>query len=354
LGIIVIGRNEGPRLVACLESIHKSALPAGRPPVVYVDSNSTDNSVAEAARLGASVILLDKDAPFTAARARNAGAEALLKAHPDTTYIQFLDGDTELDSKWLAHAADYLDHHPLVAVVSGRLRERYPDQTLYNLLADMEWDAPAGPATEFGGIAMIRAALFTKLGGYNPAFIAGEEPDLAARLRLHAISSGKAIKIIRLNHQMALHDLAMTRFSQWWRRTRRSGHALAQLYHAHGRRPLHFYKKQFRSTLFWTLPVPLAILLLALLISKWLLLLLPLAYLTLAFRIARHRTRHGDGWHACLLYGVFTTLAKFPQLLGLITFYRNHRRGRQTALIEYKPPASPLPANPTPAPVGNT
>jgi hypothetical protein len=173
-------------------------------------------------------------------------------------------------------------------------------------------------------------------------------------LRLHAISSGKTIKIIRLNHQMALHDLAMTRFSQWWRRTRRSGHALAHLYHAHGRRPLHFYKKQFRSTLFWTLAVPLAILLLALLISKWLLLLLPLAYLTLAFRIARHRTRHGDGWYACLLYGVFTTLAKFPQLLGLFTFYRNHRRGRQTALIEYKAPASPLPANPTSAPVGNT
>lgn len=354
LGIVVIGRNEGPRLVTCIESINKSVMAAGRPPVVYVDSNSTDNSVAEATRLGATVIVLDKDAPFTAARARNAGAQELLRRHPDIACIQFLDGDTELDPKWLAHAVDYLDHHPVVAVVSGRLRERYPEQTVYNLLADMEWDAPAGQATEFGGIAMLRTALFQKLGGYNPAFIAGEEPDLAARMRLHALSSGKPVKIVRLNHQMALHDLAMTRFSQWWRRTRRSGHALAQLYHTHGRRPLHFYKKQFRSTLFWTLAVPAAILLLGVLVWKWLLLLLPLAYVTLALRIARHRTRHGDGWYACLLYGVFTTLAKFPQLLGLITFYRNHRRGRQTALIEYKTPASAGAANPTPAPVGNT
>ena len=41
LGVVAIGRNEGERLRSCLSSVICSALP-----VVYVDSHSTDNSVA--------------------------------------------------------------------------------------------------------------------------------------------------------------------------------------------------------------------------------------------------------------------------------------------------------------------
>lgn len=66
---VAIGRNEGARLVACLESM------VGRvDPIIYVDSGSTDNSVAEARARGAEVVELDMSIPFTAARARNAGA----------------------------------------------------------------------------------------------------------------------------------------------------------------------------------------------------------------------------------------------------------------------------------------
>ncbi len=372
LGVVIIGRNEGERLVTCLQSVHASSLKSV--PTVYVDSHSTDDSVAAAQGLGAAVVVLDAETPFTAARARNAGAAALFAAHPEITYVQFLDGDTELDPKWLAHAAEYLDRHATVAVVCGRLRERHPEQSLYNLLGDMEWDGRAGPVLEFGGIAMIRASIFQKLGGYNAAFIAGEEPDLAARMRLYTLATGRLAKIVRLNHQMALHDLAMRHFSQWWKRSRRSGHALAQLHHAHGRRPLLFYRKQFRSTWVWAVAVPAVIVLLALLVSVWALVLLPLAYGALAMRITRYRLRQGDRLAHALPYGVFTTIAKFPQMLGLITFYRNHRRGRQTALIEYKGPGSgggatdagtsegvarpaegraPPPANPTSAAGGN-
>lgn len=69
--VIVIGRNEGARLVRCLASVQ------GFGRVVYVDSGSTDDSVAAAHAAGAQVVALDMDRPFTAARARNAGFEAL-------------------------------------------------------------------------------------------------------------------------------------------------------------------------------------------------------------------------------------------------------------------------------------
>ncbi len=165
IGVIIIGRNEGPRLLTCLESIRKSTGPSVID-TVYVDSHSTDNSVEIATR-HAHVVLLDPALPFTAARARNAGASALLARHPEVTTLQFLDGDTTLHPAWLQHAAGYLDAHPHVAVVCGRRRERAPEATPYNRLADMEWNTPIGPATEFGGDALIRAEAFQKLGGYS-------------------------------------------------------------------------------------------------------------------------------------------------------------------------------------------
>jgi GT2 family glycosyltransferase len=343
IGVIIIGRNEGPRLLTCLESI-RMGTERSVVDIVYVDSNSTDDSV-ELANRHAHVITLDPKLPFTAARARNAGAETLLARHPEITYLQFLDGDTELDPTWLKHAATYLDHHPAIAVVCGRRRERAPEATVYNRLADMEWDTPIGPATEFGGDALLRAAAFQQLGGYSPHFIAGEEPEFAARLRL------AGHQIVRLNHEMTKHDLAMTSIVQWWRRNVRSGHALAQLAHTHGSAPLYLYRKQWRSTLFWTLGVPLLIFLLAL-FSAWALLLLPLAYATLAARILRYRLRRRDDRTSACIYAAFTTLGKFPQLVGMTTFYRNLWRKRQSTLIEYKPAVTA--ANPSPTAIGST
>ena len=50
VGVVVIGRNEGERLKLCLTSLTNQTNF-----VVYVDSGSTDNSVASASALGAEV-----------------------------------------------------------------------------------------------------------------------------------------------------------------------------------------------------------------------------------------------------------------------------------------------------------
>ena len=69
---VVIGRNEGARLIACLDALAGKA-----DPVIYVDSGSTDGSVAAARARGAQVVALDMTRPVTAARARNAGLAVL-------------------------------------------------------------------------------------------------------------------------------------------------------------------------------------------------------------------------------------------------------------------------------------
>ena len=63
LGIVAIGRNEGKRLINCLNSIRAEA----KVPTVYVDSGSTDRSSEAAARLGVTVVNLDMARPFAAA-----------------------------------------------------------------------------------------------------------------------------------------------------------------------------------------------------------------------------------------------------------------------------------------------
>ena len=77
LGLVAIGRNEGERLRLCLGAVPDTM------PIAYVDSASTDGSAEFARSIGALVVELDLALPFTAARARNAGLEAILSAWPN-------------------------------------------------------------------------------------------------------------------------------------------------------------------------------------------------------------------------------------------------------------------------------
>ena len=115
LGIVVIGRNEGARLSKCLETVCNIGYPA-----IYVDSGSTDDSIAVARSFNAEIVELDPKRPFSAARARNEGFERLLSNHSQIEYVQFIDGDCIIEPGWLPKATDFLERNPRAAVVCGR------------------------------------------------------------------------------------------------------------------------------------------------------------------------------------------------------------------------------------------
>ena len=257
-GVVVIGRNEGERLRVCL----RSALGGARV-VVYVDSGSTDGSLAMAIGMGAFGVDLDISTPFTAARARNAGFEKLLQIEPALQFVQFIDGDCEMVAGWLLTAEAFLQEHPTVAIAAGRVRERSPRASIYNQLCDLEWHAPAGEIHWCGGNVMVRTVAFREAGGFNPAFIAGEEPELCVRLR------EKKWTLHRLDADVALHDADMHRFSQWWQRTTRAGYAFAEGAHTHGWRPERYCVREVRSGWAWGLLLPLTGLGLAWLTNGW-------------------------------------------------------------------------------------
>jgi glycosyltransferase involved in cell wall biosynthesis len=323
VAVVAIGRNEGQRLQACLRSAIASANVAL---VVYVDSGSTDGSVAFAHGLGCAVVSLDLSTPFTAARARNQGLATALQTLPKLEFVQFVDGDCEFVPGWIENARSFMLVHPEVAAVCGRRRERHPQNSIYNQLCDLEWDTPVGQAKSCGGDVMMRVNAIQHVGGYRASLIAGEEPELCVRLR------AQGWQIWRLDNDMTLHDAAILRIAQWWGRSRRAGYAFAAGASLHGGPPERHWVKESRRIWFWGLGLPVGVLTLAPAISPWLLLLLaayPLHMLRVYWR--SRSSMAVAGW-----YAIFVVLGKFPEMLGQLKFLADRVMGTRSGLIEYK------------------
>ncbi|MTH77824.1 glycosyltransferase [Paracoccus aestuariivivens] len=312
---IAIGRNEGERLIRCLNSLKDQVSR-----IIYVDSGSTDGSVEAARSLGAEIVDLNMSLPFTAARARNAG---FAKAG-DAEFVQFVDGDCEVEPDWISTALAVLGHDPKLAIVAGRRRELHPEASIYNRLCDAEWNTPIGPARAVGGDMLLRRDALEEIGGFDPDLIAGEEPEMCLRLR----RAGWTIR--RLDAPMTVHDAAITRYTQWARRSRRAGHAFAEVSWRYRDDPEQFWQRETKRSLFWAIGLPIAILLGAFLTPyAWLLLLIyPLQIARMALK-NRHRP---EPWQNAL----YTMLGKFPEARGVLEFHIRRLIGRRSRLIEYK------------------
>lgn len=330
IGVVVIGRDEGERLKRCLGSV----VSPGRP-VIYVDSGSRDDSVRFARSLGVYVVELDSALPFTMARARNSGFEALVAAHDEVAAVQFVDGDCEVDAGWIGRAAEYLAANARCAAVTGFRRERHPEVSVWNRIIDLEWRGPAGVIAACGGDVLMRRRPFEAAGGFRSEMIAGEEPELCARLRL------AGYEIVRLDTPMTLHDADMHRFGQWWRRAQRAGHAYAEGASLQGQSPLRHNVRAVRSIITWGLVLPL--LWLAAMAAATAVapagvpavaLGLPMLLGLQVFRVARGARGLSDVPAHTWTYGASCVFAKFPQALGAIRYWRS--RGRARTLIEYR------------------
>ncbi|WP_339776270.1 glycosyltransferase family 2 protein [uncultured Methylophaga sp.] len=323
VGAVVIGRNEGDRLKQCLASLCNSV-----EHIVYVDSGSTDGSVDLALKLNVRVVELDMSKPFTAARARNEGLSVLLESNQQLDYVQFVDGDCEVQNSWLDIALDFLKVNQDFAAVCGRRRERYPTATIYNQLCDIEWDTATGETNACGGDALFRVSALTAVDGYRDSLIAGEEPEMCFRMRQ------LGWKIMRLDAEMTLHDAAMTRFSQWWKRNQRAGHAYAEGYALHGNSSEKFKRSECRSILFWSGVLPIVIILLTMITPLFLVL-----FLIYSLQIIRLTLRYHGRWgnvNLAFIYAVSNVVGKWPQLFGMMAFFKNKKLGHNSQLIEYK------------------
>jgi hypothetical protein len=140
-------------------------------------------------------------------------------------------------------------------------------------------------------------------------------------------------KIMRLDHEMTWHDAAMTSCSQWWKRHKRAGHAYAESYFLHGSSVEKFRQRENRRIIIWSM---LLLFIITLSFSSAWFLLLTSVYLIQIARLAIKESKHGLLLKDSLLLATSNVFSKFPQMLGLIVFYKNVLLSKKASLIEYK------------------
>lgn len=323
-GIVVIGRNEGMRLGPALAS----AVATGWP-VVYVDSRSTDDSVLIAKEAGAEVVELDATAELSAALARNVGAAALCRDHPEVELLQFIDGDCVLEPDWVERARRELAERPDLAAVCGYRREEQPRRNGFHRVAELEWHmGPVGEVNDFAGDVMMRRSWFERVGGYDPVVMAGEDTEMSSRLR--AVGA----RLMRIDAVSTTHDIAMSTLRQWWRRAERGGYGAALVAHRHWRTDRLFWPQTRRAVL-WGVVAPA----LAVAALRWTRLPLVVvgARFALSVALAARGVRHAEATlRDRLAWGLSCASSLVAGAFGALRYGREALLGRHPHLIEYK------------------
>jgi GT2 family glycosyltransferase len=329
LSVVVIGRNEGERLTRCLSSVRRALGPSIDAELIYVDSDSTDDSRERAAESAATVLCVRPQRPC-AAVGRNAGWRAARGE-----FVLFLDGDTVLDPGFVPRALAAMAE-PAVAVVWGHRREMAPEQSPYVRALDLDWVYAPGIVPFCGGDALVRRDVLAAHGGFDERLIAGEEPELCQRIR----AAGSLI--LHIDAPMTLHDLGIGSFRQYWRRAFRAGHAYAEVSRLTRAAGQQLWSAEARRNVVHggavaAAPVALAA---AALVGP-----VPFAAVVGAGAALLARTYRRCAWKSDsrptrALYALHSHLQQLPILCGQLAFHLDRLRGRRRALIEYRARAS--------------
>ena len=175
ISAIVIGKNEGERLAACLSSV-RDALRTLSHELIYVDSRSTDDSLQIAAAHGARCYLLDA-ADTTAGLGRVVGAK---EARGE--YLLFLDGDMRLQPGFAERAMMAMAARGYDGACGIREDVYTQDGRVVSRCVNYFGCTQERIVPEFGGAIFMRADALSRCGGWSPDTIACEEAELHARL----------------------------------------------------------------------------------------------------------------------------------------------------------------------------
>lgn len=342
ISIVVIGRNEGDRLVRCLQSIRNASWQTLRGAlvyeIIYVDSHSTDDSCARAAEAGARVLGLGNKRP-TAAAGRNTGWRAAR-----APLVMFLDGDTILHRDFVPRALEHMSDRQ-TAAVWGHRREIRPEQSVYTRVLDLDWIFPPGTVDYFGGDVLVKRAALAEVDGFDDLQVAGEEPELCRRLR------ERGWLINHIDIPMTGHDLAICSWQGYWRRAERAGLAYAQVAARFAQTPDPLWLAESRrnvvhgSALLATPGVLLAA-------ASWqpaAAAIFVMMCLSLLVRSAwRCRWKARGHFGLAMLYAVHSHVQQVPILVGQYRYWRLAARAEAPSIVEYKAAPAPGPKGPRP------
>lgn len=198
ISFIIIGKNEGWKLTKCLKSVYNAIVQNQlKAEVIYVDSNSTDDSINRASEFDKIKIYKLLEHKTNAAIARNVGAK-----EAKGNYLCFLDGDMELFSEFLKEAFDtkWRLIHPLVG---GKLKHKYydkdwnPDNEKIFLFHKKPVFKPIA-----GGAFLIQKQVWDLVNGMDNRFNVSEDPELGLRLAKKGVLMKSIPSFLGIHHTM--------------------------------------------------------------------------------------------------------------------------------------------------------
>lgn len=208
ISIIIPAFNEERLLDATLTQVNAARAtfaPRGfDSELIVCDNNSTDRTAAIAQAAGAAVVF---EPINQIGRARNRGAAA---ASGD--WLLFIDADSQPSAELFGEvAAAILSGRCLAGGSTLRLEGSNP---LANLVTrGWNWVSRSRRCLA-GSFIFCDAAVFRRLGGFNPEMFVGEELDLSARLQEAARETGREIVILH-QHPLLTSDRKMRLYSRW-------------------------------------------------------------------------------------------------------------------------------------------
>jgi GT2 family glycosyltransferase len=238
VSVVVITHQRRDEVLLALSRLRE--LPE-QPHVVVVDNGSTDGTARAVAERFPEVELIASPENLGAI-GRNLGV-----ARVDTPYVAFCDDDTWWDPGSLRAAADVLDAHPRLAVLTARILVE-PGGREDPIVPELR-DSPVrgadwlpGPAlgSFLAGASVLRRSAFTAVGGFSERlWLGGEEELMAGDLAaagwelcyLPALTVHHQASTARDPHKRRRDGIRNTLWTTWLRRPlrpalRRTGHLL--------------------------------------------------------------------------------------------------------------------------------
>lgn len=166
---VIIGKNESKHLARTFKSVLKVTNN-----IIFVDSNSSDNSISIAKKFGIKTILKVSSNYGTAALSRSIGARKV-----NTKYIQFLDGDETIEYGWIEKAIKKIEKNKKIAAVHGYKKVfKKNDQDFFIKSDKRDWE----PDYLQGAMLIVRE-VYEKSGGMETRIFGEEERDLYVRIK---------------------------------------------------------------------------------------------------------------------------------------------------------------------------
>jgi glycosyltransferase involved in cell wall biosynthesis len=307
IDVVIIGVNAVATLKDCIESVLMTNYPPNLMHIYYVDGGSNDGSIDVAKSYPEVNVIELNDSNPTPGKGRNAGWKK-----GSSSYVQFLDSDTLLEKNWLEKALVALQDQKIAAVCGNR-QERNPDKSVYNWIADQEWNGPPGCVQAFGGDVMLSRKALDESRGYNEDLVGGEDPELSLRL------CKKGNCIIHLDVPMTLHDIGMKSWLQYWKRAYRTGYAYAAVKALHSTKS-GFWQVECKRILIRG-GCAIVLFIAAILWNSWCLLpgLLLLFYPLL--NIQKFESQKNMTQRQAITYSIHCSVVVIPQCFGILRYY---------------------------------